>query len=160
MSRKIISIALAAATVVAAASPSVALAQRYDGWDRSDDGYGRGYDDDRYADRYHGEDRDRSYRHRDWRDRDDEDGRYYAERRDYDRGDRDDDRRDDDRGYRERSSSRCHSSGVGGALFGGLAGALLGRGIASHHDNAMGTIIGGAGGAMAGAAIENSNNRC
>jgi len=144
MSRKLITMALGAAGLAAALSPSVALANQYD---RYGEGYGSGYGSD-----YYDRDDDDDYRRGDERRGYGDDG-YYA-RRGY----------DDDGRYRrhhhQRYSSRCRSSGTTGALLGGLAGALFGRGIASHHDNAVGTIVGGAGGAMAGAAIERSNDRC
>jgi hypothetical protein len=148
MSRKLITMAIGAVGLAATLSSSVALANPYDRWDGGyNSGYGSDYDDrydndDDYRRGYSGYERrgygnDGYYAQRGY----DEDGRYR-------------------RYHRERYASRCRSSGTTGALLGGLVGALFGRGIASHHDNALGTIVGGAGGAIAGGAIERSNDRC
>ena len=46
------------------------------------------------------------------------------------------------------------SSGLGGLLFGGFAGGLLGNRIAGRHDRTFGTIAGAAAGAVAGTVID------
>ena len=54
--------------------------------------------------------------------------------------------------------SEKHNSGAGGAVIGGIAGALLGSSIAPHHENrAGGAVIGGVAGAIAGNAIGRSS---
>jgi hypothetical protein len=60
------------------------------------------------------------------------------------------DERDDwSDGYR-----RKRSSGLAGAAIGGVAGGLIGRGIAGSGDKALGTVAGAVAGAAAGAVIE------
>ncbi len=46
------------------------------------------------------------------------------------------------------------SNGTTGLVVGGIAGALVGRGIAGRGDKTVGTILGGVGGAFGGQAID------
>jgi hypothetical protein len=65
-----------------------------------------------------------------------------------------------DRDYAQRYSQwaaqNCidqRNNTVAGAAIGGVMGALLGAGVAGHHDQGAGAVVGGALGATAGAAI-------
>jgi hypothetical protein len=49
---------------------------------------------------------------------------------------------------------------VAGAVIGGIAGALIGHGIARHDDPSTGTAIGAALGGSVGAGIGHSSSRC
>lgn len=65
----------------------------------------------------------------------------------------------DARKYREwrGRDGRVHctrSNGTTGLVVGGIAGALVGRGIAGRGDKTVGTILGGVGGAFGGQAID------
>lgn len=117
---------LAALAMTAAAMPTAAAAQRYDGYGQGyDRSYGNAYGDGyNRAPRY--QNRDRGYRYRD--------DRRYQNR--------------DDRSYRQ-----C-SDGTGGTIIGAIAGGLLGRAIDNRGDHATGTVLGGVGGALAGRAVE------
>lgn len=56
---------------------------------------------------------------------------------------------------------RCRkSSGIGGAVVGGVIGALAGNRIAGSGNRLAGSLIGGGLGAVAGAAIEQGTDRC
>jgi len=62
-------------------------------------------------------------------------------------------------GNRYYNGRRC--SGTTGTVIGGVAGALLGRGITrdGYHSGTTGTILGGAIGALAGRAIDKDSCR-
>ena len=157
MTRKTITMAALAATIVSAMVPAAAMAQ---------DHYG-----DRYAG-YSGYDQ----RQGDWQ-RARDDRRDWADSRGYDR------RQDAyaDRyyepapvryGYRDAPGYapayrgpvsyryRCQGSGTTGTIIGALAGGLLGNGLAGRGDRTLGTILGGGAGALAGRAIDRSNSGC
>ena len=46
------------------------------------------------------------------------------------------------------------SDGTTGLVVGGVAGALIGNGVAGHGDKLLGTVIGGAAGALGGRAVD------
>jgi hypothetical protein len=55
------------------------------------------------------------------------------------------------------------SNGTTGLVVGGVAGALVGNGVAGRGDKTLGTVIGGVAGALGGRAIDRSstaNRRC
>jgi len=54
---------------------------------------------------------------------------------------------------------RIGDNGTGGAIIGGVVGAVAGHEIAGHHDKAFGTVAGAAVGAVAGAAIDRAEDR-
>lgn len=140
----------ASATVAMTAQPAMAAPVAHDGWDGRDAGWnhgGRG----------------------DWRQREYQGGGYG---RGYDNYRRDDYRRDDrgyygDVGYRGQSwrgnDGRYYcrrNDGTTGLLVGGVAGALIGQGVAGRGDRTLGAILGAAGGALLGRSIDQSNARC
>ena len=56
-------------------------------------------------------------------------------------------------GYRDDCQEKVHNSGTTGALLGGIAGALIGSNLASHHGGRSGgAVLGG----LAGAAVGNN----
>ncbi|WP_432787952.1 glycine zipper 2TM domain-containing protein [Novosphingobium rhizosphaerae] len=148
-------IAPASATVAMTPQAALAAPVAHDGWDgRGDGGWnhgGRG----------------------DWRGRDDWRGGgygrgpsdYRGDYRGYDRG--------YDRGYYGDVAYRGQSwrgndgryycrrnDGTTGLLVGGVAGALIGQGVAGRGDRTLGAILGAAGGALLGRSIDQSNARC
>jgi hypothetical protein len=82
--------------------------------------------------------------------------------RDYDRRGyyADSNYRNYDHGYYGRPAYRCRGGGSTGAIFGAIAGGLLGNGVAGRGDRTLGTVIGAGGGAIIGSAIERSGDRC
>lgn len=52
------------------------------------------------------------------------------------------------------------NDGTTGLLVGGVAGAVVGQGVAGRGDRTLGAILGAAGGALLGKAIDQSNARC
>ena len=55
----------------------------------------------------------------------------------------------------------CRSDGAAGAVIGGIAGAVLGSNLASHHGGrAGGAALGGLAGALIGNGIARSNDSC
>ena len=46
------------------------------------------------------------------------------------------------------------SNGTTGLIVGGVAGALIGNGVAGRGDKTLGTIVGGVGGALGGRAVD------
>jgi len=175
MARKMITMAIIAASAATAILPASAIAQDHGGWDRS------GYQDQRDGghdrqDRQRGGEDRREYRGYDRRG-DYGQGRGYGaygnrgyyNNNGYDRSYR---RDYENRGYypnggygdgnygRPRVTYRCHNDGSTGAIIGALAGGLLGNGIAGRGDRTLGTVLGAGGGALAGRAIERSGNRC
>lgn len=52
-----------------------------------------------------------------------------------------------------------NDAALGGAVIGGVAGALLGSAVAGHHEKTAGAVVGGGMGAIAGAAIGSSQNQ-
>jgi hypothetical protein len=127
------SLALGAAALLMAAAPA-AFAQPYD---RSDDGRDAGqyrpaqYDEQRRA--YDAQYGDGAY------------DRYYADQND-------------------RAREACHDqkqgNEVGGAVLGGIAGAVLGSNIARGGGREGGAIIGGVGGAALGSNIAKNSTHC
>jgi len=63
------------------------------------------------------------------------------------------------RGNDGRYSCR-RNNGTTGLLVGGVAGALLGQGVAGRGDRTLGAILGAAGGALLGKSIDQSSARC
>ncbi len=65
------------------------------------------------------------------------------------------------RGYYERGDY-CDNSGrrAAGTVFGGVAGAAIGSGVAGRGDRTEGAVIGGVLGALAGNAVSRGNDRC
>jgi hypothetical protein len=64
------------------------------------------------------------------------------------------------RGYASDNTS-CRSDGTAGAVIGGIAGALLGSNLASHHGGrAGGAALGGVAGALIGGSIAKGNDNC
>jgi hypothetical protein len=61
--------------------------------------------------------------------------------------------------YDAACAERQHDSGVNGAVLGGIAGALLGSGLAGHGGHGAGAAIGGVAGAVIGNNIARSNAR-
>jgi outer membrane lipoprotein SlyB len=51
------------------------------------------------------------------------------------------------------------SNGTTGLVVGGVAGALVGNGVAGRGDKTLGTVIGGVAGALGGRAIDRSSTR-
>ncbi|EGD59779.1 hypothetical protein Y88_2563 [Novosphingobium nitrogenifigens DSM 19370] len=111
-------------------------------WDRGGRGWDRGWDRGRgWEDRGFGRDYHDGYRG-DWHRSNyyydgpswrGRDGRYYCRR----------------------------SDGTTGLLIGGVAGALIGRGVAGPYgDRTLGTVLGAAGGALIGHAIDRNNVSC
>lgn len=77
--------------------------------------------------------------------------------------------RDDYRGVAYRGQSwrgndgryYCRrNDGTTGLLVGGVAGALLGQGVAGRGDRTLGAILGAAGGALLGRAVDQNSQRC
>jgi hypothetical protein len=63
--------------------------------------------------------------------------------------------------YRAYDNTSCRSDGTAGAVIGGIAGALLGSNLASHHGGrAGGAAIGGVAGALLGNSIARGNDSC
>jgi multidrug efflux pump subunit AcrA (membrane-fusion protein) len=67
--------------------------------------------------------------------------------------------------YQEDEARRaCHdrkrSAQVGGAVLGGIAGALIGNGVSRGGGREGGTIIGGVGGAAVGSSIAKGETKC
>ena len=54
---------------------------------------------------------------------------------------------------------RIGDNGTGGAIIGGVVGAVAGHEIAGRHDRVLGTVAGAAVGAVAGAAIDRAEDR-
>lgn len=65
---------------------------------------------------------------------------------------------------RERARQKCEArrqkESNKGAIIGGIAGALIGSGVAAKGAKTEGGVVGGVGGALAGRQISNKNNRC
>ena len=51
------------------------------------------------------------------------------------------------------------SNGTTGLVVGGVAGALVGNGVAGRGDKTLGTVIGGVAGALGGRAIDRASTR-
>jgi hypothetical protein len=65
------------------------------------------------------------------------------------------------RSYAYDNGCQTRSDGTAGAVIGGIAGALLGSNLASHHGGrAGGAAIGGVAGALIGNSIARSNDGC
>jgi outer membrane lipoprotein SlyB len=67
--------------------------------------------------------------------------------------------------YQEDQARRaCHekkkNAQVGGAILGGIAGALIGNGVSRGGGREGGTIIGGVGGAAVGSSIAKGETKC
>lgn len=63
------------------------------------------------------------------------------------------------RAYAYENDCRARSDGTAGAVIGGIAGALLGSNLASHHGGrAGGAALGGVAGALIGSSIARSSN--
>jgi len=142
-------IAPASAAIEVAPQPTLVAAVAHDGWDQ-------GWNHNRGG----------------WRDRDDWRGGYGRGDNDYRGYDRQD-YRGYDRGYYGDVAYRGQSwrgndgryycrrnDGTTGLLVGGVAGALIGRGIAGNGDRTLGALLGAAGGALLGKSIDQSNARC
>ena len=52
------------------------------------------------------------------------------------------------------------NDGTTGLLVGGVAGGLIGNGVAGRGDRTLGTVLGAAGGALLGREIDRSGSRC
>jgi hypothetical protein len=65
--------------------------------------------------------------------------------------------------YSEWAAQNCidrRNNTIAGAAIGGVFGALLGAGVAGHHDRGAGAVIGGALGATTGAALGANSAAC
>jgi hypothetical protein len=162
---KIRSVALAAAACIMVGAPSIALAQPYDSG-RYDTGR---YDNDRNryeSDRQRYEDRQAAYEAQQQAERDAQRERYDRARRAYNarygRGAYERYYAEPDYQYQSRDTCRDDKSNaaVGGALLGGIAGAVLGSNLASGGGRTGGAIIGGVGGAALGANIAKNGTHC
>ena len=134
-----------AATILASAPCAAALAQPYGGYDSGYQGPPR---DQYQADQYR-------------------QAQYEEQRRAYDAqyGDGAYDRyqqqqADPDRAARHECHEQKQGNEVGGALLGGIAGAVIGSNLGRGGGREGGAIIGGVGGAAAGSAIANNATHC
>jgi hypothetical protein len=67
---------------------------------------------------------------------------------------------DDDRAAYDACRQHKTNNAVGGAIVGGLLGAVVGSQVSGHGARTEGSVIGGGGGAIAGAAIGSSSTNC